>query len=215
MSNGHKTPSNGVRQRLTSPRITIVITAEIIAQSVARHSGHCFIAEAIRAAYPHFTTVTVDLATIRFSDPEKRLRYIYLTPRIVQVAIILFDRGEPPEPFRFVLWRAAQITRNMNWNRSKPSRPKSSPPKSSPSESSPSESSPSPNPTAFPSLGPKRTQREGGGSGSIPTVIGGNPPPFGLLLGRAIRRGEDSNGAYFAPGNIAKRREFGVFMLRY
>lgn len=207
MSTSNGTPSNGVRQRLTSPRLTFTVTTDMIEESKARHSGHCMIAETIKQTYPHLRGVTADLATIRASDPEKRLRYIYLTPRNAQLALIEFDRGIVPEPFTVTLWRAAQITRNAQWDRTRGGGINSPSPR------------PTPRPTAqspkLPSLGPKRTQREGGGSGSIPTVIGGAPPPMGLLLGRAIGDAHGDNGAYYDPTNKARRRAFGIRMLRY
>ena len=84
------------------------VTADVIEASVRRDSSHCMIAEALKAAYPSATFVSVDLATIRFSDPATGLRYIYLTPRAAQEALIRFDQGEKPEPFR-IRGRAAQI----------------------------------------------------------------------------------------------------------
>ncbi len=202
MSANNETPSDGVRQRHTSPRLKIKITAEIIAVSVRRHSGHCFIAESIKAAYPHFRNVSVDLATIRASDPEKRLRYTWIHPRIGQVAIIEFDRGTVPEPFEMTLWHAVQITRG-SWGSSRKGTKQSPKPAGDGGSDA----------GRFPSLGKAQLQKETGGNSPIPTVIGGRPPPAGLLLGRGIS-GEDS-GAYYAPGNVAKRRAFGVRMLRY
>jgi hypothetical protein len=92
-----------------SPRLTVEVTAEIIAASVQRDSAHCMIAEAIRAAYPGAVRVSADLQTIRFTDPARQRRYVYLTPRVGQVALIDFDQGDLPAPFKFRL-RGAQVT---------------------------------------------------------------------------------------------------------
>lgn len=86
-----------------APRLIIDLTADIIRDSKTRDSSHCMIAEAVRAAYPDATKVSVDIQTIRFTDPKKGFRYVYLTPRAAQVAIVRFDQGDLPEPFKFRL----------------------------------------------------------------------------------------------------------------
>jgi hypothetical protein len=53
----------------------------------------------------------VDLATIRWTDKEKGLRYIYLTPLPAQQLIVAFDQGQKPAPLSFDLRKAAQITK--------------------------------------------------------------------------------------------------------
>jgi hypothetical protein len=68
------------------------------------------IAEAVRLAWPMAQRISVDLQTIRFSDPKKNLRYTYLTPRTGQVALVRYDQGIKPEPFSMML-RGAQVTR--------------------------------------------------------------------------------------------------------
>jgi hypothetical protein len=69
------------------------------------------IAEAVKSAYPMARGIAVDLATIRFSDREKGLRYTYMTPRIAQSALVNFDQKRKPEPFQFLL-RGAQVTKS-------------------------------------------------------------------------------------------------------
>lgn len=59
------------------------------------------IAEAVKAK--GFKNVSVDIQTIRFTDHEARERYIYLTPPKAQLAILQFDEGVKPKPFRFWL----------------------------------------------------------------------------------------------------------------
>lgn len=93
-----------------APRLTVEVTHEIISQSVQRDSSHCMIADAVRAAFPTATHVSVDLQTIRFSDPDKNLRYTYLTPRSGQIGLVEFDQGIAPVPMRFQL-RNGQVTR--------------------------------------------------------------------------------------------------------
>lgn len=93
-----------------APRLTIEVTSEIIERSRPRDSRHCMIAEALREAYPDAQKVSVDLATIRFTDPQKGLRYTYLTPRIGQEALVQFDTAVLPAPFSMAL-RGAMVTR--------------------------------------------------------------------------------------------------------
>lgn len=92
-----------------APRVLVAITEEIIAASKQRDSSHCMIAEAVKAAYPDARRVSVDLQTIRFSDPRKGLRFTYLTPRTAQVALVNYDQGKLPPPFAVQL-RNGQVT---------------------------------------------------------------------------------------------------------
>lgn len=95
----------------TSPRFRLEVPADVIESSKARDSSHCMIAEAVKRARPDATHVSVDLQTIRFTDPKKHLRYSYLTPRVAQLSLISFDQGETPQPFSFRL-AGAQVTRS-------------------------------------------------------------------------------------------------------
>jgi hypothetical protein len=90
-----------------APRFTARVTPEILERSVQRNSNHCMLAEAIKEAHPDLTHISVDIQTIRASNPKKRERYIWLTPRVCQVGIIDFDRGQKLTPFPFNL-RAGQ-----------------------------------------------------------------------------------------------------------
>jgi hypothetical protein len=89
-----------------SPRLTISIDRETIEASTRRKSSHCMIAEAIKQAIPRATGVSVDLQAIRWTDPDLQLRYVFLTPREAQIALIHFDRGQTPEPFEMKLSNA-------------------------------------------------------------------------------------------------------------
>lgn len=90
------------------PVIDVMVTKEIIATAVPRDSGYCMIAEAVQVAYPDAGKVLVDLQTIRVPDPKRGLKYIYLTPRIAQQALVDFDQGIEVEPFPMRL-RAAHV----------------------------------------------------------------------------------------------------------
>jgi hypothetical protein len=100
------------------PMVTITVPEEIIAVSKVRSSSHCMVAEAVRLAVPDAKSIAVDLQTIRWTDEGRELRYIYLTPRVAQVALIDFDQGKTPEPFSFRL-RAAQVARMTHRHSSK------------------------------------------------------------------------------------------------
>lgn len=98
-------------RRLRSFRVDVQVDEERVQKAIARNSRHCFIAEAIKEALPNVTSILVDLQSIRFTVPEKRLRYVYLTPMRCCRALVDFDRGQKPEPFSFTLSRASTITR--------------------------------------------------------------------------------------------------------
>src|SRR6266403_5193605 len=74
-----------------------------------QNSSHCMIAESIKAAYPRARFISVDISTIRFTDPDKGQRYTFLTPRRAQVALVQFDQGLKPTPFHLQL-RKAHVT---------------------------------------------------------------------------------------------------------
>jgi hypothetical protein len=92
------------------PRATIQVTQQHIDTATPKNSGHCMIADALKAAFPDAQSVAVDVQTIRWTDPAKSQRYIYLTPRSAQVALVRWDQGIVIEPFSFKL-KGAQIIR--------------------------------------------------------------------------------------------------------
>jgi hypothetical protein len=92
------------------PRVRVACTKADITKAVANDSTHCWIAEAIKREVPTASHVAVDLSTIRFTNPERDLRYVYLTPYQAQLALLAFDEGTPPEPFTFIL-KNAHVTR--------------------------------------------------------------------------------------------------------
>lgn len=112
-----KTDRRGGRRRPISPRVTVSIDETMIDNAIRRDSRHCMIAEAIQALLPGMTSVTVDVSTIRFSDPKKRLRYVYYTPPRAAWAIVHFDQGIKPDAFTFNLRNASTITRTASGKR--------------------------------------------------------------------------------------------------
>lgn len=74
-----------------------------IENGMAKNSQHCMIADAIKDAKPNAQFIMVDIQTIRFSDPAKGKRYVYLTPAIAQHNILKFDKGDSVRPFAFTL----------------------------------------------------------------------------------------------------------------
>jgi hypothetical protein len=101
-----------------SPILKVTVTSEIIESAIRGSSSHCMIADSIKAQYPKFTRVAVDLQTIRMTDPVKGLRYIYLTPRISQQGLVLFDEGKRIRSFQFTL-RGAHTVSAQRINRQK------------------------------------------------------------------------------------------------
>lgn len=81
----------------------VKVDEPIIARACQRDSRHCMVAEAIQAQHPKWRNISVDVATIRWTNPRTRMRYTALTPDSIRNAIVSFDRGEPVEPFSFTL----------------------------------------------------------------------------------------------------------------
>jgi hypothetical protein len=93
------------------PRVKVQVKKETITKAITADSSRCWIAEAIKEQVPTATHVAVDLATVRFTDPDKGLRYVYLTPYSAQLALLQFDEGTPPAPFSFLL-KNAHVTKS-------------------------------------------------------------------------------------------------------
>lgn len=82
------------------------VTKALVEQATKKNSQHCMVADAVKAAVDDAQHVMVDLATIRFTDPKRGKRYVYLTPKIAQQRLVDFDQGRPIEPFGFRLYLA-------------------------------------------------------------------------------------------------------------
>jgi hypothetical protein len=94
------------------PRVKVKVTKEKIQDAVRGDSSHCMIAESLKEAVPFAKSVSVDMASIRFSDPARGLRYMYMTPRSAQLCLVDFDQGKPPEPFEFTIYGAHVVRMN-------------------------------------------------------------------------------------------------------
>jgi hypothetical protein len=83
------------------PRVKFEVTKENIELACKSDSRHCMIADAVAARLPHVRNISVDMMSIRWSDPLKGWRYTYMTPKPAQGALIDFDMGIVPQPFSF------------------------------------------------------------------------------------------------------------------
>jgi hypothetical protein len=71
------------------------------------------IVEAVRAARPEARNIAVDLGTIRWTDPKTGRRLTFATPPTVRDMLVGVASGAAPEPFRFILGRAARAARSV------------------------------------------------------------------------------------------------------
>jgi hypothetical protein len=195
-------------RRWFSPTLRVDIDQETIDDSVRRDSSHCMIAETIRKLLPDAANVSVDLGTIRWTDPRKRLRYTYLTPRIAQIALIDYDRGFAPDPFHFTLRMAAFVTRSGGKHAKKTPEQRAAALSRLDTERTAVRTSAATVPNGL-SLEQRAEVRRALDdpnaplgvakaypevlNGSVPTIVGGRPPP---------------------PGNLARMRRFGLRQLR-
>jgi hypothetical protein len=74
-----------------------------ISDSVPKNSERCMIASALHRSIPNARYVSVDVASVRYSDVQTGRRHIFLTPPNAQRALLQFDKGEKVEPFQFTL----------------------------------------------------------------------------------------------------------------
>lgn len=86
-------PMPAKKSPASSPTLEITITDEQYQRAVQSDSGACLIADAIKHQYPHLSSVSVDMATIRVSDRKRGLRFVYLTPPEAQHVLLSFDQG--------------------------------------------------------------------------------------------------------------------------
>lgn len=92
-----------------SPTIHVVISEAQYERARRSNSGACLIADAIKAAHPEFTKVSVDMATIRVTDTKAGFRYTYLTPPPAQHVLLSFDQGWKNPIDDLVVKRAVHI----------------------------------------------------------------------------------------------------------
>jgi hypothetical protein len=100
-------------KRPKGPQLIVDVTHAIMEHARVRDSSHCMIAMAVRDIMPEMRSIAVDLQTIRFTNREKGYRYTFLTHRIAQVALVQFDQGIMPEPFKFRL-TGAHVTKMLH-----------------------------------------------------------------------------------------------------
>jgi hypothetical protein len=178
-----------------APQLKVDVTQEIIDRSVPKDSSHCMIADAIAAAYPRASFISVDLATIRFTDVEAGFRYVYLTPRHAQAALLDFDQGVKPAPFRFHV-SAAQIVASGVGKRNHAAKLEKLRPNSEASHGATLEKLSS----ADPETG---KVKKPGGEG-VGVRVGGQTPPVGPLAQSHVRASGRSTN------KVGRRREFGL-----
>lgn len=95
------------RAKKSSPKVEIEITPERYERAIKSNSGGCLIADAIKEK--GYTGVTVDMATIRFTDRNAGQRYTYLTSPQAQHCLLSFDQGWPNPVSEVTIQRAVKI----------------------------------------------------------------------------------------------------------
>lgn len=151
----------------------IPVTEKMIETAQRADSGHCMIADAIKAANPAWTHIAVDLQTIRVTDKEHGQRLVWLTPLALQQQLLRFDQGVEVEPFAFKLPRiVAQVIPvedRSAWKQDAPKQPPQEPAAKKP---------------------PQKRQESAlkTNEGRIPTVHGGKEPPAAVLSHSRGRR---------------------------
>lgn len=187
---------NKTERNISAPRTKIEVTSSIIELSTQADSSHCMIADAVRAAIPGARFVSVDLQTIRYTDPVKSLRYIYLTPRRGQEALIKFDQGQHPEPFAFYLMGGAVARAGI----SAVAKAKKAKARESAKEGDPRVAGPDRTVSQAEAAvdGPARIAMRD--QGEVPDRIGGRTPPIGALADPPPKRGVSAG----------RRRQFGL-----
>lgn len=100
------------------PRLSFQITQKWIDEAVPKNSGVCMIAESLREKRPELQCISVDTQTIRASEPTKGLRYIWLTPRNLQMLLLNFDYGKRSrlKPIKVTLPDNGQVTTMDTWH---------------------------------------------------------------------------------------------------
>ena len=108
-------PSRPARRRNPPKQTTVTITAEAIAAVTAARM--MVKASSTRQSAPRGRTcATSPWISARSAGPIRKAgkRVTFRTPDLVRYALIAMTRGDRPEPFRFILGRAARVTRDGN-----------------------------------------------------------------------------------------------------
>lgn len=92
-----------IKKHEEMPKIVIPVSSRIIANAIKADSHHCMIADAIKKRIPKAQYISVDLQSVRFTDPDEGIRYKYFTPLFGQQALVKFDRGDVVKPFTITL----------------------------------------------------------------------------------------------------------------
>ena len=200
-------------------RPTIRVTQDLIDGAKPEDSSHCMIAEALKVALPNAVQVSVDLATIRYSDRKRRKRYMILTPPIAQRNLLMFDQADPElKPFEFRLPPPAQIVRMPERKKPEPvpaKRDTSTPKRAQAASAKRDTRSPKKTARSVPEPvepAPKKRQKATLGyakGGSRPPKVGGSLPPLGPLAGGQAGKvtGEAAKRQKFTTGRI---RAYGI-----
>jgi hypothetical protein len=155
-----------------------------IAESLQRSSSACAVAEALREQIPNAVHVSVDLATIRWTDRVKQLRYVALTPMCAQELIVNFDQGEREklQPISFDL-RPVMIARAGARRRQVPDASDLRGSGVSPAAASPADPPPAEGKRRrlVPYAGKEKRTVSKVPDGSVPVVLGGRMPPISAL----------------------------------
>jgi len=85
------------------PRMKLTITSANIEESIRNDANHCMIATAIKEKIPTARWVLVDLQSIRWTDRVAGQRFVCLTPKPAQRALLDYDKGLDVKPFNFTL----------------------------------------------------------------------------------------------------------------
>lgn len=143
-------------------RPVVEITKDDIENAKPADSAHCMIAEALKRAVPEAEFISVDLATIRYSDRKRGKRYAILTPPRAQQSLLWFDQADPRlEPFEFKLPRPAQTVRSSAGKKRAAAK----------------------RPDGAPKQERAKLVQSGAGAQGVPVKTGGKLPPLGTLAG--------------------------------
>src|SRR5258708_3563071 len=85
------------------PRMKLTVTSANIEESIRNDANHCMIASALKEKIPTARWVLVDAQSIRWTDRVAGMKFVCLTPKPAQRALLAFDKGEDVAPFHFTM----------------------------------------------------------------------------------------------------------------